>query len=163
MSTKILKYDFKKSLTIISVVILILASNQLFAQSQKEIVNIFKAKVDGLQNCISKEEWLMIDIKYDVKKTESLIASIQGEINFKVIKSGLVGNSYATYPVILKLYWSEDEKKWIIEKLLSKSLGFGAEQPWTEPGKDNGWNFASKPGFAMEDLINALRKHFSGN
>lgn len=136
-------------------------SNVIIAQSEKEIINIFKTKIDSLQNCISKEEWLLKDIKYDVKKTESLIIPIQGELEFTAIVKPLIliDNPYASNHVLLKLYWSSDDKKWVVEKLLAKHYG---DASWTEPEKDSGWRLSDgRPGFKLEDLLIALRKHFS--
>lgn len=61
--------------------------------------------------------------------------------------------------MLLKLYWSEEDKKWVVEKLLSKHYG---DVSWTEPEKEFGWRWSDgSPGFELEDLLIALRKHFS--
>ena len=164
MSTRLLSVGAKKSGAAIGIAILMLLSGQLLAQSQQEIVDIFKEKVDGLQDSASntESEWQITDIRFDVKKTDSLVAPIQGEVSFKAVEKSMEKFS-CPYPVRLSLYWSDEEREWIFEKLLSRAFGTCGAQPnpWTNPEKNSGWNFAQKPGFAMEDLINALRKHFS--
>jgi hypothetical protein len=147
--------------TAIFFIIIFFMGDAIFAQTEKEIVNIFKTKVDSLENCVSNIKWLLKDIKYDVKKTESLIIPIQGEIKLTAIQSDFIDNLYTTFPVIVKLYWSEDKKYWVVEKVLAKSLGVARDKPWSEPEKDFGWRYPNRPGYKMEDLISALRDHFS--
>lgn len=43
-------------------------SSVILAQTEKQIIKIFKAKVDSLDYCDAKVKWLFKDIKYDVKK-----------------------------------------------------------------------------------------------
>jgi hypothetical protein len=141
-------------------------SSATFAQSEKEVVSIFKTKINGLDKCTSKTRWFLRDIKYDVKKTESLVIPIQGELTFTAIESGTDGkpdldNPHSRFPVRVKLYWSGDDRHWVVETLLSKFYSIDRENPWTEPEKDRGWRYAKRGGYLMEDLVTALRNHFS--
>lgn len=158
----------KKALMIIFAVAKIVAiffvvsigmSSIIFAQSEKKVINIFKTKIDSLENCLTNVNWLIKDIKYDVKKTKSLIIPIQGEVEFSAMirdKIDIPNNN--VFPVLLNLYWSADNKKWVLEKLLSK---YPWDTGWREPEKDKGWHKSDGPGFLMEDLLIALRHHFS--
>jgi hypothetical protein len=129
--------------------------------TEKDIVNIFKNKVSKVSEIIGKRtKHVVYDVEFDVKKTDSLLAPISGEIAFTAVlkdKTGkpMIDNIFAIRPVIVKLYWSDEQKLWIVNNILTRRLvgTRGAVGAWTNPEKDSAMQFYDGSGFELDDVL----------
>ncbi len=164
---------YKKMSSICNCICILLVGVTASAHAGQELdaVESFTSKVVNLdQQRLGDKPWLVTDVRYDVKKTNSLLAPIQAELEFTAIGSSkdngkpLIGNKYWTFPVVVKLHWSDERKRWIVDRLLTRSLGKGMFDgntgPWIEPENYDGFRYVNRPGFVMDDLMKSLRDIF---